>query len=132
MKIVAGLWIDRKKAVIVVATDQGHEIKVIVSNVDKQFGRAAGVRSTTSYEPQLVPADDRRERQWVTARAGVAALLPADRYGEIGCFLPIRRWNVRQFQTQLLQLVALQCVGREIDVHRLSGILTWIKPVGAG
>ena len=63
MKIVAGLWIDREKAVIVMATDQGHEIKVIVSNVDKQLGRSEGVRSTTSYEPQLVPADDRRERR---------------------------------------------------------------------
>ena len=63
MKTVAGLWIDRKKAVIVVATDKGHEIRVIVSNVDKQLGRSEGVRSTTSYEPQLVPADDRRERR---------------------------------------------------------------------
>jgi hypothetical protein len=34
-----------------------------VSNVDKQLGRSAGVRSTASYEPQLVPADNRRERR---------------------------------------------------------------------
>ena len=63
MKTVAGLWIDHKKAVIVVATDKGDEIKVIVSNVDKQLGRAEGVRSTTSYESQRVPADDSRERR---------------------------------------------------------------------
>jgi len=63
MKTVAGLWIDRKKAVIVVATDKGDEIKVIVSNVDKQLGRSEGVRSTSSYEAQLVPADDSRERR---------------------------------------------------------------------
>jgi hypothetical protein len=63
MKKVAGLWIDRKKAVIVVATDKGDEIKVIVSNVDKQLGRSEGVRSATHYESQLVPADDRRERR---------------------------------------------------------------------
>jgi hypothetical protein len=63
MRTVAGLWIDRKKAVIVVATDKGDEIKVIVSNVDKQLGRSQGVRSTTSYEAQLVPADDSRERR---------------------------------------------------------------------
>lgn len=63
MKTVAGLWIDHKKAVIVVATDKGDEIKVIVSNVDKQLGRSQGVRSTTSYEAQLVPADDSRERR---------------------------------------------------------------------
>jgi hypothetical protein len=63
MKKVAGLWIDHKKAVIVVATDKGDEIKVIVSNVDKQLGRSKGVRSTGRYEAQLVPADDRRERR---------------------------------------------------------------------
>ncbi len=63
MKRVAGLWIDRKKAVIVIATDQGDEIKAIVSNVDKQLGRSRGVHSTTSYESQLVPADDSRERR---------------------------------------------------------------------
>lgn len=63
MKTVAGLWIDHKKTVIVVATDKGDEIKVIVSNVDKQLGRPQGVRSTTSYEAQLVPADDSRERR---------------------------------------------------------------------
>lgn len=63
MKTVAGLWIDHRRAVIVVATDKGDEIKVIVSNVDKQLGRSRGVRSTTSYEAQLVPADDSRERR---------------------------------------------------------------------
>ena len=63
MRKVAGLWIDHKKAVIVVATDKGDEIKVIVSNVDKQLGRSKGGRSTTSYESQLVPADDSRERR---------------------------------------------------------------------
>jgi hypothetical protein len=63
MKKVAGLWIDHKKAVIVVATDKGDEIRVIVSNVDKHLGRSEGVRSTASYEPQLVPADDHRERR---------------------------------------------------------------------
>lgn len=63
MKTVAGLWIDQKKAVIVVVTEEGDEIKVIVSNVDKQLGRSQGVRSTSSYEAQLVPADDSRERR---------------------------------------------------------------------
>jgi stalled ribosome rescue protein Dom34 len=63
MKTVAGLWIDHSKAVIVVATDKGDEIKVIVSNVEKHLGRSHGVRSTSSYEAQLVPADDSRERR---------------------------------------------------------------------
>jgi stalled ribosome rescue protein Dom34 len=36
---------------------------VIESNVEKQPGRLAGVRSTTPYESQKVPADDSRERE---------------------------------------------------------------------
>ena len=63
MKKVAGLWIDHNKAVIVIATDKGDEIKVVVSNVDQQLGRSNGIRATTPYEAQLVPADDRRQRR---------------------------------------------------------------------
>jgi hypothetical protein len=62
MKTLLGLWIDHRKAVIVVVSDRGEETKVIESNVEKQPGRHAGVRSTTPYESQKVPADDSRER----------------------------------------------------------------------
>jgi stalled ribosome rescue protein Dom34 len=65
MKITAGLWIDHRKAVIVIVSDKGEEIKVIESNVEKQPGRVAGIRSTTPYESQSVPADDRRERRFI-------------------------------------------------------------------
>ena len=63
MKKAVGLWIDHRKAVIVVITQKHEEIKLIISKVDKQLGRSNGVRSTTRYEPQQVPADDRRERK---------------------------------------------------------------------
>jgi hypothetical protein len=62
MKTIAGLWIDHRRAVIVLVSDKGEEAKVIESNVEKQPGRFAGVRSTTPYEAQKVPADDSRER----------------------------------------------------------------------
>ena len=65
MKTTAGLWIDHKKAVIVVVTDKGEEIKLIISKVEKQPGRSGGVRSTTPYESQQVPADDSREREFM-------------------------------------------------------------------
>lgn len=64
MKKTVGLWIDRRKAVIVAVSEKGEETKVIDSNVEKQPGRFAGVRSTTPYESQLVPADDSRERKF--------------------------------------------------------------------
>lgn len=64
MKTIVGLWIDHRKAVIAVVSDKGEETKVIESNVEKQPGRFAGIRSTTTYESQKVPADDSRERRF--------------------------------------------------------------------
>jgi hypothetical protein len=61
MKKTAGLWIDHRKAVIVIVTDKGDEIKLIISNVEKQPGRSGGVRTTAPYEKQIL-ADDRLER----------------------------------------------------------------------
>jgi hypothetical protein len=58
-----GLWIDHRKALIVAVTDKGEEIRLIISKVEKQPGRSGGLRSTTTYESQLVPADDSRERR---------------------------------------------------------------------
>lgn len=64
MKTIVGLWIDHRKAVIAIISDRGEDARVIESNVEKQPGRFAGVRSTTPYESQKVPADDSREREF--------------------------------------------------------------------
>ena len=64
MKTAVGLWIDHRKAVIVTVSEKGEETREIKSEVEKQPGRFAGVRSTTPYEPQHVPADDSRERKF--------------------------------------------------------------------
>jgi len=64
-----GLWIDHRKAVIVVVTDQGETTSLILSRVEKQLGRYAGVRSTARYESQQVPADDRQERRFTAQLA---------------------------------------------------------------
>jgi hypothetical protein len=63
MNATAGLWIDHRKAVIAIVSAKGEETMEIKSNVDKQPGRFAGVRSTAPYESQLVKADDRLERK---------------------------------------------------------------------
>jgi stalled ribosome rescue protein Dom34 len=63
MKTTKGLWIDHKKAVIVAVRDDEEEVTVIASHVEKQLGRSDGVRSTTSYPAQLVPADNSKERR---------------------------------------------------------------------
>jgi len=62
MKTTKGLWIDHRKAVIVPVTDKGEEGKEMLSPVEKQPDRLEGVRSTTSYPAQLVPADDSQQR----------------------------------------------------------------------
>ena len=83
MKTIAGLWIDHRKAVIATVSDKGEETKVIESNVEKHSGRVAGVRSTTPYESQKVPADDLREREFTSHLHGyydevIAAIRDAD------------------------------------------------------
>lgn len=57
----AGLWVDHRKAVIVVVTDQGEETKMILSKVDKQLRRTGDSPLKGPYEAQLVPADDSQE-----------------------------------------------------------------------
>jgi hypothetical protein len=63
MKRIAGLWIDHRKALVVTITDKGEEVKLIISRIEKQPARFGGIRSTTSYESQLVPASDSRQRK---------------------------------------------------------------------
>jgi hypothetical protein len=62
MKKEVGLWMDHRKAVIVLVTDKGEEIKLIVSKVEKQLRRSGGSPLKGPHEVQQVPADDSRER----------------------------------------------------------------------
>lgn len=63
MKTKVGLWLDRRKAVIVVLTDQGEETKLIISKVEKQRRRSGDSPLKGSFEAQQVPADDRHEER---------------------------------------------------------------------
>lgn len=63
MKMTVGLWIDHRKAVIAIVSDEGEETMEIKSNVEKQPGRFAGVRSTTRHGQQA-PADDSHEKEF--------------------------------------------------------------------
>ena len=64
MRTTAGLWIDHRRAVIAIASAEGEKAMEIKSNVEKQPGRFAGVRSVTPYEAQQVQADDSRQREF--------------------------------------------------------------------
>jgi len=64
MKTTKGLWIDHRKALIVAVTGKKEDALEIPSHVEKQLSRVEGVRSTTPYPAQLVPADDSQERSF--------------------------------------------------------------------
>ncbi|GAK56199.1 hypothetical protein U27_03161 [Candidatus Vecturithrix granuli] len=55
MKTTVGVWIDHRKAIIVVSTDNGEEVVLIISKVEKQLRRSGDSSSQA-------PADDSRQR----------------------------------------------------------------------
>lgn len=63
MKINIGLWIDHRKAVIVLESIAGEEIQVIQSDAGRLPARITGTSSTTSFEAQKVKADDVAQRK---------------------------------------------------------------------
>lgn len=58
MKKQAGLWIDHRKAVIVLITDEGEEVKKIVSGMEKH------VRFTGGDGSEEGSSEDVRDRQF--------------------------------------------------------------------
>ncbi len=62
MKKRVGLWIDHKKAIIVAVTDEGDEIKMILSKVEKQLRRSGDSPLKGPYEARQVPESDSRQK----------------------------------------------------------------------
>jgi len=62
MKTRVGLWIDHRKAHIVIVTDKGEEMGLIVSKVKKQPRRSGDSPLKGPYEPHQVPAQDSLQR----------------------------------------------------------------------
>ena len=58
MKNAVGLWIDHRKAVIVLVTDEGEERRRITSNMEKHVRFSGGSRSEAGK------ADDQRDKQF--------------------------------------------------------------------
>lgn len=59
-----GLWIDHKTAVLVFLNGEKKEVKEIESNLEKHTHASGGSRSKSSYGPEDVVAEDRRERNF--------------------------------------------------------------------
>ena len=83
MKTLAGLWIDHREAVIVLLSEQGQETRRLKSHVEKQLRRSGRSPSKAPFEPQMVPADDSQEREYMGHLANyydevVSCLRPAE------------------------------------------------------
>jgi hypothetical protein len=61
MRTKVGLWIDHRKAIIVAVTDEGEEIGLIISKVEKQLRRSGDSPLKGPYEREP-PADSSRQR----------------------------------------------------------------------
>ena len=62
-KTNAGVWLDKREAIVIVLTETGEEVTHIQSTVEKQL-RRSGEPADGAFEAQLVPADDSRERAY--------------------------------------------------------------------
>jgi hypothetical protein len=62
MRNIAGVWIDHRKAVVVVVSSTGEHTSLIVSKVEKHSQRAGDSPMGASYESRQVPRDDSRQR----------------------------------------------------------------------
>jgi len=62
MRTKMGLWIDHRKAVIVAVTDEGEEIGLILSKVEKQLRRSGNSPLKGRYDSRRVPSDSSRQR----------------------------------------------------------------------
>ena len=57
-----GVWLDHRRATVVTLTDDGEEIDLILSHVEKQLRRSGDSPLKGSFESRQVPADDSRQR----------------------------------------------------------------------
>jgi hypothetical protein len=64
MTMQAGLWIDHRKAVIVMVSDAGDATSLIESDVERHVRYSGGAQSGTSHESRPGTAEDTRERHF--------------------------------------------------------------------
>jgi stalled ribosome rescue protein Dom34 len=62
MKKLIGLWIDRKKAMIMILEDKKEKIQQIQSNLEQNTRFRGGARAKTPYGAQFFAAEDQKDR----------------------------------------------------------------------
>jgi hypothetical protein len=64
MPMQAGLWIDHRKAVIVMVSEEGDGTRLVESKVGRHVRYSGGARSGASHESQPGTGEDTRERHF--------------------------------------------------------------------
>jgi hypothetical protein len=59
-----GLWIDHKKAVIVILEGKKEELQKIESNMEKHVRYKGGARGKTAYSPQFLSEETQENRRY--------------------------------------------------------------------
>ena len=62
MRIRVGLWIDHRKAIIVVVSEKWEETGLVISKVEKQLRRSGDSPLKGPYESRQVPAEHSRQK----------------------------------------------------------------------
>jgi len=63
MKTTVGVWIDHRKAVVVLVTDEGEVAELTISKVEKQLRRSGDSPMKGRFESKLVPADNSQQKK---------------------------------------------------------------------
>jgi hypothetical protein len=127
-----GLWIDHRKAVIVFVSLGGSHTTLVLSRIEKQPGRIAGQRSTAPFEPQLVPADNSRERRYsrqldlyydaviacIRDKGPILAFGPGEAKGELRRRLALNKQDRRVFEFETTD----KMTGRQIAAKTMEWI----------
>lgn len=65
MKMKAGMWIDHRKAIIVIVDEKGEKVEQILSNVEKQLRRTGDSPMKGPFERRSIPEEDSRLKMYV-------------------------------------------------------------------
>jgi len=65
MKMKAGMWIDHRKAIIVIVDEKGEKVEQILSNVEKQLRRTGDSPMKGPFERRAIPEEDSRLKMYV-------------------------------------------------------------------
>jgi len=122
MNTHVGLWIDRRKAIIVTVTDKGENTRSIRSRAERQLPHSGGSPLEEAYDKAQVPAHDDSRRRTLKAHlniyygAVIASLRQAESVLIFGAGEAMRELSNRLKRANLSgRIVAMEAADRMTD-----------------